>query len=277
MSRKYVLYRAATYIGVLVGAIGLIAAYTGNAEPIVSASEMPGEPWYAFVGIAVLMLFAGVFGKFLTSRSWTAMGKRANFTPESGSILGRPDLTASLHGRPLRVRTITRKTGSSNKGSKHVTYTVVEADLEEPTDASLMLGRAGEQGVSGMMDVGSGGIQTHAVDDEYVVVGSGSQELAEDLLTTRVRNALSDSDNLGKLTIGDPSGTIVDALPEGSGSFLGGMVGDKMAEKLEEKLGGSETTVANETKGVLLDPHELSRQAEAVAALADTLEDAEKA
>lgn len=68
MGRKLTLYRFATYLVVIVGAFALIPAYTGNAEPLVSASETPGEPWYAFVGIAALLVFVAVFTKFETAQ-----------------------------------------------------------------------------------------------------------------------------------------------------------------------------------------------------------------
>lgn len=275
MSRKLGLYRAVTYLGVVVGAFALLAAYTGNAEPLVSASEMPGEPWYAFVGIAALMLFAALFTKYLASRSWASMGRRADFTPEGGgSLLGTPDLTARLDGRQVRARTrtVTRKNASSQEGSKKATYTVVEADLAEPTDANLLLGRAEDGAASEILDLGSGAIQTQTIDDEFLVVGNGSESLAKDLLTPRVRDALDDVEELSQLSVGDPSEPVLDALPDSSGSAIGGMLGGKLAEKLEERLAGSETTVGHQTKGVLLDPDDLSRQAEAVAALADALE-----
>jgi hypothetical protein len=264
-----------TYLAALVGAIAIIAAYSGNAEPYVAASEMPGEPWYAFVAIAVLLVAAALTSRVLTTRAWTTMGRRANFSPAGGgSPLGKSDLVANIRGRTVRARTVSRKRSDGDQGSTRVTFTVVEADLEDPTDAGLLLGRTGDDGTVTGTDVGGGTLQTRRVGDDFVVVGESSTAFAEQLLTPRARDALADVDDLGTLTVGDPSGVVADAIPEQSDSFVGGVVENKMAELIERAIHGDRNRVANETRGVLLDSHELARQAEAVAALADALEDA---
>lgn len=265
-----------------------IILYSGNAEPYISVSQLPGRasesPELYLVGTTVVLIVTGfTFIKYLQKRAWKAMGDRTSLTPDGRSLLGNPDLTGSVYGRPVRARTVTRtkggnanisvgSTNSSKDSTSKVTYSVVEADLEEPTDLGVMIGRKEAGEGPDKMDFGSTAVETTALDDRFVVVGGVSEELAEEVLSQRSRSALLDLDELDTLTIGDPTETILEAIPDMSGSFLGNTVENKVESELEEMTGGDTTTVAIETKGVLLDPDELERRVEAVSAVADSFE-----
>jgi len=50
------------------------------------------------------------------------------------------------------------------------------------------------------------------------------------------------------------------------------MLEGKMAKEISKQMGGTETTVSIDTKGLVSDPAELDRRSEAVAAVADAFE-----
>lgn len=92
-------------------------------------------------------------------------------------------------------------------------------------------------------------------DDAFRVVGADSDALGRESLSQRARTALTDVENLGVLTVGDPTPTLADATSDAPDS-----------------VDGDPSTVAIETKSFLIEPDELERQAEAVAAVATALE-----
>lgn len=257
----------------------VIVVYSGNAEPYLSVSQLPGggseNPELYLFGMATALILAGVIViQALKRRAWTRMGRRTDLSASDGGIFGHPDLTGTIRGRPVRVHTISRKTsgGGSQSGSSTQTYTVVEAILEEPTDLGLMLGLSDPGETVNETEVGGTSIRTHGIDDRFVVVGSGPEQLARDVLTGHVRQTLLELGSFEKLTIGDPMDTILEAMPDMSGTFLGGMAQEKLEQSLREKQLGNESAVAIETKGVLLDSEHVQRQLDAVVAVADSFE-----
>lgn len=275
--RKHTLYKAVTFGLVLLSVAAIIAAYTGTLEPLVSPSQVPGGEAFLFGGIVVVVLVGVVVNVVIVNRSWKAMGEQANLTPESGGLpIGKPDLTGTVNGRAVRARTLTRGEGSSaTEGTNSsVTYTIVEADLAEPVEDGLVIGlQDGES--DERLDVGNGSVMTTAIDDTFHVVGGGSEDRAKAVLSQRSRNALLDVEELGSLTVGNPIDSVLDAVPDTPGSFIGDAVAGKMESAIRERFPGDARTVAHESKGVLLDPDELEQQAAAVAALAESFEDAE--
>lgn len=135
-----------------------------------------------------------------------------------------------------------------------------------------MLGRTAPGESAGRSDFGGGAVQNTAVDDRFAVVGGGSLDLAGDILSSGAREPLLALADFGTVTVGDPSDTLLDAMPDASGSLVGSAIENKMESELQRNAPGDATTVAIETKGVLLDPAELQRRIVAVAAVADSFE-----
>lgn len=256
-------------------AVAVLVA-SGTAEPYVALSDVPtvvadSPAVTLFGGAAVSVLAVVVFVGVLKKREWNQLGRQANLTASGGGIFGYSDLTGTVGGRSVRARTVTRKKSSGGQGSNSVTYTVVETDLTAPTDQGLMIGRTSPGESVGKADFGDTAVQEQAIDDRFVVVGAGSETLAREVVSGRARDPLLELTSFGKLTIGDPTDTILEAMPDMSGSFIGGKIEDKLEAKLRGSL-GTASTVTYEEKGVTLDSAELQRQLRAVVAVADSFE-----
>jgi len=272
MLRKQHVYAIATVAWPVLVFGAAITAYSGQAEPYVSASQMPGGPTGMFGGALGVSAVGWAAIGTLRKRSWLSMGRRAGLAPEGGSVLpiGQPDMTGSVHGRTVRARTRSKTTGGGGEsGSSKSTFTVVEADLPGPSDRGLFVGRGDSAGGLGD-DVGARHLPTVTIDDEFVVVGD-SEELARAVLTDRVRDALrAMEDDDDGLLVGDAGGVVSDAVSGASDSRLV----QAAANRAGEKFAGDAATVSHETRGLLLDADELERRLEAVAAAADAFEDA---
>ncbi len=279
MLRKSQVYQIALVVWAAVSALAVLLLYTGTAEPVVSPAELPGEPWVAFPLVAVLWAVGFLAVTVQKRRAWTGAGKAANLTPESGGLLSGPELTGTVRGRRVRVHTVKRSRGDrdgspavsiSKENSKNATgstYTVVETDLVDPIETGLVVGRGDDETA-----FGSGRAESQPVGDGIVALGGGSDALVEALGTRPVRDTLLAPERAGTLTIGDPAHVVLDATPDMSGSMIGGAIEEKIKNRVEEEFPGEATTVASETKGLVLDGAELRRQTEAVTAVADATE-----
>jgi len=263
---------------VLFVAGSIVVIGSGNAEPYVSASQLP-EPMYVTGGLAVGLVVAGfVFVSYLKNRAWKAAADAAGLETESTSALStlgigaKPDVTGTVRGRPVTVRTTSRKTGNSTEGgSSRTTYTVVEADLAERPETGLILTRQPGGADAGTTDDANVSVQTVAVDDEFAAVGGADDDLARAVVSGTGRDDLLALDADTMVLVGNPVQTLTDAVPELSG---GSRIGSMAQKSLSKAFPEDPTTVAIQTKGLLLDPEELERQTRAVVAAADGFEDA---
>jgi len=252
-------------------AFALLAIYTGNAEPFVAASQLPGGDAslpniYMLGTIGVASLGPPLLKKLLTPDKWTRIQDETALTLEDDVFSG------SINGRQVRARTERRKVGGNSESSNYATFTIVEADLESQTTKSMIIDSKGSDG--GLEEFGENiSAESTVVNDEFVVIGEESETLAPEILTGRTRDALRATEG-NSVAIGATKELLSDHLSGLSDSVVGGLFKGKFEEKFDQQFGGTPTTVAINTKGQLGDPDELDRRAEAVAAVADAFEDA---
>jgi len=276
MSKKSVLSGFLQFGWFALSAMSIVAIYTGNAEPYVAPSLLPagGTPDagpYMFGMIAVVSFGGLIAISVISGNRWAGMEEHTDLSLEGDGLLSSGEYTGEIGGRPVRARTITKKSAKKTEGgSNRTTYTITEADLAEPTTMGIMLGKKGQQ--TGLTDFGEMSIESTVVDDRFVVAGAETETLARDLLTRDVRDAVLGVENLDTVTIGDATETITQELPDMSDSMVGGVLQGKMEESISKDFGGTPTTVAIQTKGKLGDPAELNQRIEAVATVADAFE-----
>jgi hypothetical protein len=269
--RKTTVYNLAMFVWAGVSAGGFILAYSGNAEPFVSAAQMPGGGATMFGGVAASWILGALVVGRLKTRDWKAAGRAAGLGPEGSGLLGKPDLTGTVGGRTVRARTRKKKTGSSGTegGSSKSTFTVVEADLAEAADRGVIVGHGDASDAVAFGDVGT---QTTEVGDGFWVVGA-EEAFARELLDQRSRDALRALDVEDGLLVGDAAGMMESTLDEAMGdSRVGNFFASTLAGKALEKMAGDAATVSMETKGLVLDAGAVERRAEAVATVADAFE-----
>lgn len=258
------------------GAVAVI--HTGNAEPYVAASVLP-EPIYLTGIVAAALVLAGWL---LVSRRlaglWRAAGRSAGLEAAPGSALSalglgsKPDLTGTVRGRPVRIYTVSRKTGTNTEGSSNrTTYTVAETELEESAGPGFaILRQPPGTTADGDVDLGTASVQAVSIDDQFAAVAEESPA-ATALVEGPARNQLLALDPGTMVLVGDATDPIRSAVPELSGdSFLGGIASDALTSAMPTDPG----TVALQTKGTTLDGDALRRRAEAVAATANEFETA---
>lgn len=251
---------------------GAIALYSGQAAPAVTPEQLPGRPFHGLVaGIAVALLGA----LFVTTRetaAWKAAGRRANLAPDGGGLFGKPDLEGSVHGRPVRVRTTKRKTGSSDEGgTSKTTYTIVEAALNRPAEEGLVVSPAsGGRTVSTSASYRIEPEHADVKDDELAAVG-GPEDVARAVISGRAREPVAAVDDL--VYVGDAA----EALKNATGDVSDSRIASWIQSKAADRVPGDADAVSVETKGLVLDGDRLREQAEAVAAVAEAFEDATSA
>ncbi len=264
-------YDLLEWLWIVVSGFVLLAIYTGNAEPYVAASQLPGGDatlpnMYMFGTIALVSLGPPLLAKLRSRGKWSQIQDETSLTLEDGVFSG------SIHGRPVRARTERRKVGGDSRSSNYATFTIVEADLEAPTAESMIFSVKSSDG--GLAEFGENiPTETTVVDDEFVVLGEPSDTLASEILTARTRDALRAAED-DSVSIGAAEEHMADHMPDMSDSIVGGLFKGKFEDEFSKQFGGTPTTVAMNTKGRLGDPDELDRRAEAVAAVADAFEDA---
>jgi hypothetical protein len=256
---------------------GVILAYTGNAEPYLSASQLPGgesanpAPYMAGLGVGL-----GVGGllvsALLKGDQWGAMTEETGLAADGGGLLGTPDLTGTVGGRPVRARRVSHKTNRGTEGSNRKRFTIVETQLANPARESVMITRFPEGSEPSKTDLGGAAVGNTAIDGRFAVTGGAGEGLAEELLTGRVRNLLVDLDDVGSLTVGDPTEQIMEQIPDVSDSMVGRFFEGQLEGSLAERSPGEANTVAIQTAGTLRDGAELQRRLDAVVAVADAYE-----
>lgn len=270
MVRKNTVYSLSTVVWVMAVFGATLAVLLGETAPYVTMSMLPVEGPVPMFGAAAALAIAGalVVGR-LKKRAWRRAGREANLTSEGG-LFGTPDLVGDRGGRPVRVRTITRKTGGGGGeagGSSKTTYTIVEADLRGPAREGLIVGL--DDGDLG--DFGSGAINAETDSTGEFSILESAPGLGGAVLTGRARNVLAGPTRTDSVLAGNASGVFMDEIPEADGMV--GSLFTKGAEKMvDEGIAGDESTVRAETKGLLMDGKEIARQVEAVVAVADEFE-----
>ena len=273
MIRKHNLYQIATIAwGVLVFGV-VILTISGNARPFLSPEALPIDGPIQMVAVAVALTALGFLViRQLEKRDWTAAGKQAGLSPESGSVIGNPDLVGTVDGRTVRARTESHNVGGGGEsGSDTKTVTVVETDLSEPTERALIVTPGGAPTAGGDDLPTDLADQMTAVGD--VAVLGESEDLAYDVLTPRARDAISRLDTTDGVHAGKTVNIYLDAVEDASGGVAGSFAG-LMADKLADRMPGGAEKVGTEIEGVVLNGAELERRVDAVAAVANGFEEA---
>lgn len=271
---KYTLVKTLWFF---VTAVAIVGVYFGVTEPAVSATTLPGggtsDALPYMLGLIALVSVGGVvvIGLVAPGR-WEAVQDQTDLTLEDTGMLTSGTFTGTVRGRPVRARQVSRKTSSSGgegSGSSKATFTIVESDLDEPTDMGIFVARA-ESSID-LEELDGVSIDSTVVGDTFAVTGATSDQFAQDLLTTEAQESLLPIEDLGTVTIGSASETLMKEMPDMSGG-VGGFIGDKIEAKIQKQFGDSPSTVAIQTKGVVSDPAELNSQIAAVATVADGFE-----
>lgn len=245
-----------------------VALYSGNAEFIASQSELPRPLWKAGAAAVGIAAAGWAVVAHRKSSAWRAMGRRLDLSVDSGGLglFGTPDLRGTVQGRPVRVSTYTKTSGSGESRSS-TTYTLVEANLDEHVENGVIVGRDDSGGTT-TDDFEGMPVEKVSLDGGFVAIGA-TEGIADEILTTRVRNALSGPRELGMVSVGNAVDTMMDAIPNTGGVF--GWIAERASAA---NPAGDSSTVSNKTRGVLLDPDEVQRRLDAVVAVADAYEDA---
>jgi len=283
MELRYRLYSAGQILSLLVGVALAVAAYAGLVGAV-APGLVPTEQRTAVAGGVVALALAGwfVFGRLRVGR-WAAIGEQAGLRPDEGGFGSRvrtgidvpisvdpvPDLVGTVRGRAVRATTYTVSTGASgDEGSTSKSYTVLQAELDDPTDSGIVLGPATDGPGSEMIDLLPGSVETVAVDDQFVAVGTDSEGAARDLLTPESRTALLALEEPTGVYVGDSTDIVMDALPEEMGAVMS-LVSGKIEERLRSHPANDAATVSIITQGLLLDPDRIERRLTAAAAVAN--------
>lgn len=255
----------------LVVAAATILVFSGNARPYVAPPQLPGRPFSVFgVGIAAALAGLAVISLH-RRRSWKRAGRRIGLTPERGGLLGAPELTGSIDGRPVRARTISRQTSSGGEsGSSSTTFTVAEADLSGPAEEGLFVAPAGGGGgLGGAARVDLDHAEPSARNDDFVAVG-GSEAAGRAVISGAARDALLALDDPSLVAVGNTDAAVADLVDASEAdSSLGSFVAGKMEGLIADSISGDASTVTMETKHLVHDGDRLERRLQAVAAVAD--------
>lgn len=252
-------------------AVGVpVLVYAEGLPPHVPPSRLPGGPVQAVpVGIA-LALLGGVVVTVRKTMAWKAAGRRADLAPEgSGGLYRKPDLAGSVHGRPVRARAVTLHTGAGASSRQGTTHTRVEAVLDGDAAVGLVVTPAAGGRTSRMtrrfaVDTGDASVR----DDELAAVGP--EAVAREVLSGRSREALLALEEPTLVFAGDAADALADTLGDAGSSLGDSLLERSAAAHVPDDPG----TVTVEKRGLVLDGDALARRAEAVAAVAETFEDA---
>lgn len=270
----------------------IIAVLLGFASPLITPSMIPVDPSIAIIGAMLLPVIAGFLGSLITAGRWYRTGQSIGFKPNFGhkGIL-KPELIGEVDGR--RVRIYSYNSGGGPESSSGQTYTHIEAELNRPLEWSAIVGKSEEdmtdlarsggalpdiapddESLASVTEMGAA--QTAADGDEITVWGTLSTERADELLTPRLREAITAT--TPGVAIGDAAGMVIDALTatlddaDGYGAALAGKVLDA-AEG--DRTQAPRETVAHDQRGLVLDATVLESHVELVVAAAEAAERAE--
>lgn len=270
--RKHRLYRIAVIAWGVVVLGFVVLTISGNARPFLSPDALPIDGPLQMVGVTVALIVLGALLILqLERREWKAAGKRAGLSPRGrGGIIGKPDLVGTVEGRQVRARTESRAVGGGgDSGSDSSTFTVVETDLAEPTERGLIV-TAGSSPTAGMEDVPVD-LANQLVTVGDVTVLGGSESFAQAVVTPRVENALTGTNTIEGVHVGESADVFLEAIEASGGGIAGSMMG-LVEGRIRERMPGGPETVGTERKGVILDGADLEARARAVVAVADSFE-----
>lgn len=268
--RKSTRYTAGKFGWAIVVAGTGIAILSGQVTALVLPSQLAQRPFVLFGGLVVLIAIGWLAISAREKQSWLAAGRRANLSPDGADpVLGLPDLAGEVYQRSVRARTVKRQKGPrSQDDSPRQTFTVVEAELTRPTDDGLIVTSAtGSRTKGSRINLEIDPEHAAIADDQLAVVG-GAEGVAREVISGRSRDALLAMDEVDIVYVGDATQVVSDMTPDLSESLLGSWLEGKIADRIP----GDASTVSVETFGVVHDGDRLSRQAEAVAAVADAFE-----
>lgn len=253
----------------------------GIAEPYLSPSDIPLEPFQSILTAFGFLIAAIVLSSVLNILAWRKTGNAAGLRPDgtialfskppggSRKLVGSPDLVGTVLGRAVRARTY--KTGGGRHSSS-TRYTVVETELETPVDWRAMMAPAVEEEMESMGDVGAS--QWTVIDDEVAIWGDLSEAEAREVLSSRARNALKGVE--GGVTVGDVKQLaltqMAGAIPDGADSASANMAKGVLNMAGAGDAGGPSRRVVHREEGLLLDHEHLQRRAEAVSIVAESIE-----
>jgi len=200
---------------------------------------------------------------------WDEMREETELSLNETGMAGRGEYSGVINGQDVRARTETRNTGQSTEGgSGKTTFTITEADLDEPVENGLIVRQ--EPDADGRLNVSDdSAVRQTVIKREFVVTGFGSEQFHRDLITADVREAIRAVDDEEMITAGEASEVVSEELPDVGDSMVGGFLKDKMVSAMTTKVGGSVNTVGIESRGVLDDPSVLDARIAAVAAVAN--------
>lgn len=283
-------YGTAGVIGLaLVSIPAFIAVIGGKAEPYIPP---PPPFWsYAGIGLIITVLVGGILMKALVKAwHWEAVGRQAGLTPsqtglpratlshDDDALIGKPILSGTVRGRPVRARVYTRTSGGGETGgSRSTTHTAVAADLDQSQEDGVLIRSADSSLLESMKEKGF----SPTVQDDQFAALADEEAHAKVLTSGRVREALRSMDEFGQLGVGDAKGLVEEAMPEigetipgVGGSSIGSMLQSGIEGMLSKAVtAGDSKTVTHRVGGAVLDPNELERQVEAVVTTAEVFEE----
>lgn len=275
---KWVLVALVLGVGITVG--------SGNAEPYLSPSAIPGGPEATFVGmlagVVVVIYVIGGIQKRIKSDEWEAAGRHAGLQPAgNGGLTSLPDLTGTVDGLPVTARIEKHKRNTANEGGvTWVPFTLVETELPGPADGGVIVG-----GDRGRMRADRGNIE---VDDmvENVSAAEGvvtaetgglsvvgtSKAAAQAVTTGPAGEALRSLEKLDVVYVGDASG-VVASYADARNEEMEGSVFEFPVDEFVERVPADATTVTIETKELILNVDEFRRHVLAAVAITDAFEE----
>lgn len=270
MLRKSTLYGVARGLWLVAVVAAGVLVYTGRTAPYLTLADLPVAPIRAAAGLVALALLGAYAVDRLKVRDWRRTGEAAGLQPRGGGPLrGTPQLVGSVGGRPVRARTVKRgRTVGGESTTRSRTYTVVEADLQEPASAGLVLFWGEGAASGGALVEAHPELSVTELDGSFGAVGP--EGVARGIVASRAGNALRNLQSEGSMYVGDAGGLLAEAGGDAADQGLVGLLGDSAADALP----GDAATVSTQTRGLVLDADAIERQAEAVAAVADAFESA---
>lgn len=289
MGLKAALLEAVKWVLVTVVLGGGIVVGSGQAEPFLSPSDIPGGPGATFagmiVGVVVVIygidhLQAGVKGD-----EWEAAGRHAGLQPDGdGGIWSLPDLTGTIDGRAVRARIQKHRIDSSNDNSPEIGFTVVEAELDGPAADGLVAGidggtieaPIGTLEFEDMVENVSVAEELTAVEAGDLVVVGTSEAAARAITDGSAGEAVRSLEKLNLVYVGDASG-VVASFTEARNEEIeeaGGSIFEYHVDNLVERVPADAATVTVETQGTIRNADELRRHVVAALAVADAFEEA---
>lgn len=258
--KKYRFYSWAKILWVMLSFFVTFAIITGGEPPYISpppipASYMPLALIFAGGGAGLAGFWIlGMWQEQVHREAW----RRANLTPN-----GEGNFQGTVRGRRVRVTEDTWQDPMKDDSGRKAA-TVIETEMRHPAQEGLILDTAPSARLNALSDADP----THVlVEDDHVAVVGESEERARALLSGRARDALGAIHTIGEFRVGNSSNVVKDPV----GTALQSVFGE---EAVETGLGGDASTVTHTLKGLVVDPDELKRQMNAVAAVANAYEDA---